>query len=88
MVSPRIFQVAAGVHSPPWEIMPGILDSAISNALSVALIVPDARRRRSLAAALGGPQFTIAREFGAWPSPGELLEIEQLNCCCSRGGSG
>ena len=43
MVSPRIFQVAAGVHSPPWEIMPGILDSAISNALSVALIVPDAR---------------------------------------------
>jgi pilus assembly protein CpaE len=60
--------------------MPGILDSTISNALSVALIVPDARRRRSLAAALGGPQFTIAREFGAWPSPGELLEIEQLDC--------
>jgi pilus assembly protein CpaE len=60
--------------------IPNIQDSTRSNALSVALIVPDSKRRRSLATALGGPQFTIAREFATYPSRSDLLEIAQLDC--------
>ena len=56
-----------------------IPDSAKANTLSVALVVPDAMRRRSLAAALNGSQFTIAREFDAYPSAGNLPEIARLD---------
>jgi len=55
-------------------------DSVRPNALSVALIVPDAGRRRSLATALAGSQCSIAREFGAYPSPADLAEIARLDC--------
>ena len=64
-----------------------IPDSAKGNTLSVALIVPDAMRRRSLAAALNGSQFTIAREFDTYPSAGNLPEIARLDMPCSRCGS-
>jgi len=60
--------------------MPYIPDSRRSNALSVVLIVPDAARRRSLATALAGAQFTIAREFGVYLSLAELPEIAGLDC--------
>jgi pilus assembly protein CpaE len=60
--------------------MSNIPDSAKANALSVALIVPDAMRRRSLARALVASHFTIAREFGAYPSPGDLPETARLDC--------
>ena len=54
-------------------------DSAKANTLSVALVVPDATRRRSLATALAGSQFTIAREFDAYPSPGNMSEIARMD---------
>lgn len=60
--------------------MPDTAHSANSNVLSVALIVPDAPRRRLLATALAGSRLTIAREFGAYPSPGDLPEIARLEC--------
>jgi len=56
-----------------------IPDSAKGNTLSVALVVPDAMRRRSLAAALNGSQFTVAREFDTYPSAGNLPEIARLD---------
>jgi pilus assembly protein CpaE len=56
-----------------------IPDSAKANTLSVALVVPDAMRRRSLATALNGSQFTIAREFDAYPSAANLPEIARLD---------
>jgi pilus assembly protein CpaE len=59
--------------------MPYTSDSPKGNALSVALVVPDATRRRSLATALAGSQFAIAREFDAYPSPSNLLEIARLD---------
>ena len=46
-----------------------IPDDAQPKALSVALIVPDAKRRKSLAIALAGPRTTIVREFGEYPRP-------------------
>jgi len=60
--------------------MPDITDSAKSNVLSVALIVPDAGRRQSLATALSASPFAIMRAFGTWPSPGDLLEIARMKC--------
>jgi len=59
--------------------MPEITDSAKPSTLSVALISPDAKRRQSLATALGS-QLTIAREFGAYPSRADLTEIARLDC--------
>jgi len=46
-------------------------DSARSNILSVALIVPDTKRRRALAAAITGCQSAIVREFGRYPAEGD-----------------
>jgi pilus assembly protein CpaE len=60
--------------------MPNISVSARSKALSVALIVPDAMRRRSLAKALAGLQFTIVQEYDAYPSPGDLPKVAQMDC--------
>jgi pilus assembly protein CpaE len=60
--------------------MPDIPESATSKALSVALMAPDAGRRRSLATALAGSHFTVAREFNAYPSPADLTEISRLGC--------
>jgi pilus assembly protein CpaE len=59
--------------------MPDTPQSA-GSAVSVALIVPDARRRRLLATALAGSRLTIAREFDAYPAPGELPAIARLDC--------
>ena len=55
-------------------------DAGGLNALAVALIAPDASRRRSLETVLTGSQFTIAREFAAWPSPFDLLDIGSGKC--------
>jgi Flp pilus assembly CpaE family ATPase len=60
--------------------MPDIADSAGSTSLPVALIVPDARRRGLVAAAIAGLQFTVAREFVAYPSASDVFEIVRLNC--------
>jgi pilus assembly protein CpaE len=59
--------------------MPYIPDSARANDLSVALVVPDAMRRRSLATALSTSHFAIAREFDAYPTRGNLPEIARLD---------
>jgi pilus assembly protein CpaE len=61
--------------------MPDTPDSARSNSLLALLIAPDPERRRSLAMALAGSQFLIAKQFDAWPSPGDLRAIAPLNCC-------
>jgi pilus assembly protein CpaE len=55
-------------------------EPATSKALSVALMAPDAKRRRSLAAALAGSHFSVAREFDTYLSPAELTEINRLGC--------
>ena len=60
--------------------MTDIPEPASPKALTVALIAPDAGRRRSLATALAGSHFTIAREFDAYPSPADLTEIARLSC--------
>jgi len=60
--------------------MPDIPEPATSKALSVALIAPDAKRRRSLTTAFAGSYFTVAREFDAYPSPADLTEIARLGC--------
>jgi pilus assembly protein CpaE len=51
-----------------------------SKLLSVTLIVPNAARRMSLASALAGSRFTIARELDRYPSPDELAELARLAC--------
>jgi pilus assembly protein CpaE len=55
-------------------------EPATSKALSVALIAPDAKRRRSLAAALAGSHFSVTREFDAYPAPADPTEITRLSC--------
>jgi len=60
--------------------MPDIPSSAISQDLSVALIVLDARRRRSLTTALAASQVGGARAFDAYPSRADLPEIKRLAC--------
>jgi pilus assembly protein CpaE len=48
---------------------------------SVALIVPDPRRRRSLADAIsGGSRHAIIREFGDEPMTGDLSAFARLGC--------
>jgi len=61
--------------------MPDTQDSKSSNTLSVALIVPDARRRRILASALAGTQFTVGRELDAYPPRNELPDFAQAPSC-------
>lgn len=56
------------------------IPNSVSKPLSVVLIVPDARRRHSLAAALAGSQLTIVREYDVYPSRGNLPEIADLTC--------
>ena len=55
--------------------MPDSQDSAKSTSLSVALIVPDTMRRRSLVTALAGSHLTLAREFYSYPAARDLPEI-------------
>ena len=55
-------------------------DSARSSCLSVALIVPDAKRRRALAAAMAGSQATIVREIPDYPSRDAPAELAGLDC--------
>jgi pilus assembly protein CpaE len=55
-------------------------ESDRSNALSVALIVPNDARRRALVAALAGSRSTIAQEFVAYPSRDDLPKIARLHC--------
>ncbi len=60
--------------------MPDLSASNGTNSLSVALIVPDAFRRRSLATALSASRAAVCREFGHYPLEGDLAEIVRLNC--------
>jgi pilus assembly protein CpaE len=60
--------------------MSAIPNYAISQDLSVALIVPDARRRQSLITALAGSQVGVACAFDAYPSRADLPEIGRLAC--------
>jgi pilus assembly protein CpaE len=54
--------------------------SAKSNVISVAVIVPDTRRRRHLVEAFAGSQFTISQEFATYPSRDDLPEFALLGC--------
>jgi pilus assembly protein CpaE len=58
--------------------MPDIIN--ITKALSVALIVPDAKRRGSLTTILAASLPSVAREFDHYPSADELIEIARLKC--------
>jgi pilus assembly protein CpaE len=61
--------------------MPNLPDSDGLAALSVALVMPNATRRRSLVTALAGSQFAPrVHEFAAYPSPDELPAIARLGC--------
>ena len=61
--------------------MPNVPDSDESAALAVALIMPNATRRRSLVAALAGSQFVpLVHEFGSYPSRDDLPGIARLGC--------
>jgi len=51
----------------------------ISNFLFVALIVPDPRRRQSLASAIAGSRHAIVREFDQ-TIPGDLSAFARLGC--------
>jgi pilus assembly protein CpaE len=53
----------------------GQTESLSMSALSVVLIGPDERRRRTLAQALTGPQAVIGREFSAYPDADDLGEF-------------
>jgi pilus assembly protein CpaE len=50
------------------------------NPLALALIVPDAKRRRALALAMAGSRCNIVREFGDYPSHGDSDELAGLEC--------
>ena len=60
--------------------MPNIADSSKSSALSVAVMAPNAMRRRSLVAALAKSQITPAHEFVAYPPQNDLPGIAKLDC--------
>jgi len=60
--------------------MPSIADSSKSSALSVAVMAPNAVRRRSLVAALAKSQITPAHEFAAYPPRNDLPAIAKLDC--------
>jgi pilus assembly protein CpaE len=52
----------------------------IMKALSIALIVPDARRRGTLTTILAASLPSAAMEFDHYPSADELAEIARLKC--------
>ncbi len=61
--------------------MPNVSDSDGPAALSVALVMPNATRRRSLVAALAGTQFVpLVHEFASYPSRDDLPAIARLGC--------
>jgi pilus assembly protein CpaE len=61
--------------------MPNVPDSDGPAALSVALVMPNATRRRALVAALAGSQFApLVHEFGSYPSRDDLPAIARLGC--------
>ena len=55
-------------------------ESLRMNALSVVLIVPDDGRRRTLAAALAGPQATVLREFTEYPHFEAISQLFDGTC--------
>src|ERR1019366_5581320 len=61
--------------------MPNVSDSDGPAALAVALVMPNATRRRALVAALAGTQFApLVHEFGSYPSRDELPAMARLGC--------
>ena len=61
--------------------MPNTPDSDAPTALSVAIVMPNATRRRALVAALAGTQFVpVVHEFGSYPSRDDLPAMAQLGC--------
>ena len=61
--------------------MPNTPDSDAPNALSVAIVMPNATRRRSLVAALAKTPFVpLVHEFGSYPSRDDLPAMAQLGC--------
>jgi pilus assembly protein CpaE len=61
--------------------MPNTPDSDAPTALSVAIVMPNATRRRALVAALAGTQFApVVHEFASYPSRDDLPAIAQLGC--------
>jgi len=61
--------------------MPNVPESDESTALSVALVMPNATRRRSLVAALAGSQFApVVHEFASYPLRDDLPAVARLGC--------
>ncbi len=60
--------------------MPNIPEFARSASIPVALIVPNAARRRALAATLAESRAIVAREFKDYPSAADLPQITRLDC--------
>jgi pilus assembly protein CpaE len=50
------------------------------NTLSIAIVVPDARRRQSLSDVLSGSRPNAVREFTSYPAGNDLTEILKSNC--------
>jgi len=55
-------------------------DTPRSNTLSLSLIVPDAKRRQALAAAMAGSRCNIVRQFDYYPAHGDSAEFVDLDC--------
>jgi pilus assembly protein CpaE len=60
--------------------MPDTANSAKPKILSVALIVPDAKRREVLVTALSGSQLSVGEEFNTYPPPDALPDFAKAGC--------
>jgi pilus assembly protein CpaE len=57
-----------------------LLSTACANGFSIAIIMPECRRRERLVNLLKGTPITVRRIYEQYPSPGEFDEILALNC--------
>jgi pilus assembly protein CpaE len=74
-----LHSVESTVGGKGQVVRPTHADSVSMSALSVALIGPDDVRRKTLAAALAGPQANIAREVPQYPGVDDLAEIAEAD---------
>jgi pilus assembly protein CpaE len=55
-------------------------ESLSMNALSVVLVCPNSSKRQKLSEALAGPQASIAREFGEYPTLESAAQVIDAGC--------